>query len=163
MDDRTLEGLVSSLEQGLARVRVAVAAVPPDAWDAVVHTGDGAWTRRELLAHMAANDLRQLVRVRIGAGIAEPGDDEEHAAELEVHDWNRARVRERAGAAVDRLVAEMAAHRAELVALLRRLSPAERDRPMPYRGAPTPLGEMIPSVIGHLDQHAHELSGPAAG
>ncbi len=107
---------------------------------------------------MAANDLRQLVRVRIGAGLPAPGDPDAHAAELETHAWNQARVDERAGAEVEALLEEMRANRTLLITLLRSLTPEQRDRPMPFRGVPTPLEDMVPVLIGHLDQHADELA-----
>ncbi len=151
------ESMLQELNDSLARVIDSVHGVAPAGWDEVIHTGDGAWTRRQLLAHMAANDLRQLVRIRIGAGIPEPGDDLEHAAELEVHDWNRARVNERTGIEVEALLEEMRQNRAALIGLLRTLTPEQRDRPMPFRGRPTPLADMIPVLIGHLDGHAAEL------
>ena len=157
MDDTQLAPMLQSLSDALARVEALVRQVPLDRWAEVIHTGDGAWTRRQLLAHMAANDLRQLVRIRIGAGIPLPGDALEHAAELETHDWNRARVSEREGDELDALLGEMRENRAALVALLRSLTPAQRDRMMPFRGVPTPLAEMVPVLIGHLDSHAQEL------
>ena len=157
MGDSEFDDLLASLTAALARVEEAVREVPDDRWEEVVHTGDGAWTRRQLLGHMAANDLRQLVRVRIGAGIPQPGDDLAHAAELEVHDWNRGRVAERAGREIDDLVAEMRANREALIALLASLTREQRERPMPFRGEPTPLAKMVPVLIGHLDQHAREL------
>jgi hypothetical protein len=157
VDSPTFERLLTALTEAPAAVEAAVRAAPADAWSDVIHTGDGAWTRRHLLAHMAANDLRQLVRIRIGAGIPEPGDAEEHAAELEVHDWNAARVAERADRSIDDLLAEMRANRTALIALLWSLTPEQRARPMPFRGEPTPLEEMVPVLIGHLDEHAREL------
>jgi hypothetical protein len=153
-----LEGLLRELREGPLRVEAAALKVPADAWDEVIHTGDGAWTRRQLLAHMAANDLRQLVRIRIGAGIPEPGDDLAHAAELEVHDWNRARVSEREQLSIEALLAEMRANRAALVGLLESLTLEQRARPMPFRGQPTPLAEMVPALLAHLDGHAAELT-----
>ncbi len=158
MDSATLERFMYDLEASQGRVVTCIQRVPPDAWDDVIHTGDGAWTRGQLLSHMAANDLRQLVRIRIGAGIPEPGDDLEHAAELEVHDWNRARVAEREGSDVETLVAEMQRNRAALIALLRSLTPGQRGRMMPFRGEPTPLAEMLPVLMGHLESHARELA-----
>ncbi len=158
MDDLTFGTFAEQLAASRERVAGLVRQVPSGAWDEVIHTGDGAWTRRQLLSHMAANDLRQLVRIRIGAGIPLPGDDLEHAAELEVHDWNRARVAEREGAAVDDLLAEMRANRDVLIALLRSLSAEQRARMMPFRGEPTPLGEMLPILMGHLENHARELA-----
>ena len=161
MNAATLTSLLDSLADAERRVEAVARRVPNDRWDEIIHTGDGAWTRRQLLAHMAANDLRQLVRLRIGAGIPEPGDDLEHAAELEVHDWNRARVGERAGRGTGQLLDEMRANRAALIALLRGLTPEQRERPMPFRGEPTPLEVMVPMLIGHLDGHAAELWGDA--
>jgi len=158
MDDHAFSLLLASLDVAAPRVEAAVRRVPADRWDEVIHTGDGAWTRHQLLAHMAANDLRQLVRIRIGSGIPEPGDDLAHAADLEVHDWNRARVAERAGREIDDLITEMHANREALIALLRSLTPAQRARPIPFRGRPTPLADTVPILIGHLDQHASELA-----
>ena len=158
MDDTTFESLMSTLSEALARVEQAARQVPADRWDDAVHTGDGGWTRRELLAHVAANDLRQLVRIRVGAGVAAPDDDAALAAEQRLHEWNQARVDERRRRSVDDLLDEMRAHRAELLALLRGLTPEQRARPMPYRGEPTPLEEMVPSLVAHLDLHARELS-----
>jgi hypothetical protein len=158
VDDATFEGLIVTLTEALAQVQRAVRSIPADRWEDIVHTGDGPWTRRQLLAHMAANDLRQLIRIRIGAGIAQPTDPADHEAELNVHDWNRSRVEERRQRTVDDLLTEMQQHRSELVALLRSLSPEQRACLMPYRGYPTPLADMIPSVIGHLDEHAREMA-----
>jgi hypothetical protein len=158
MDDATLEGFIASLSEAAVRAEAAAREVPEGRWDDVVHTGDGAWTRRQLLAHIACNDLRQLVRIRIGAGIPEPDDAATHAAELDVVNWNAARVAERAGRSVEELVQEMRANRAAQIALLRSLTPAQRARPMPFRGVPTPLGEAIPLMLGHLSQHVGELT-----
>src|SRR5262249_34648009 len=100
MDDATFAGVIAALNESGERVEGGVASVPEERWDDVIHSGDGAWSRRQLLAHIAANDLRQLVRVRIGAGIAEPGDEAEHTAELNVQVWNQAQVDRRAGLGV---------------------------------------------------------------
>ncbi|MEO8539414.1 MAG: DinB family protein [bacterium] len=158
MEDAEFESLIRSLKQSSDDVAEAIGRVPLGRWSEVIHTGDGAWTRRQLLSHMAANDLRQLVRIRIGAGIPEPGDDLAHAAELETHDWNRARVMERTGNPIDSLVAEMHQNRVALVQLLRSLDRAQRSRMMPFRGEPTPLEQMVPILLGHLESHAAELT-----
>ncbi|MGE0600759.1 MAG: DinB family protein [Dehalococcoidia bacterium] len=149
--------ILHDLNEAVSRVEALIRRVPADRWGDVVHTGEGAWTRRELLAHMAANDIRQLVRVRIGAGIPEPDDPATHEQELNVHEWNRARVSERAGSETEHLIEEMRENREKLVGLLRGLTLEQRDRPMPFRGTPTPLAVMVPILIGHLDSHAQEL------
>ncbi|MCZ2108107.1 MAG: DinB family protein [Dehalococcoidia bacterium] len=158
MNDDELAQALSALDQAVRRVETAARQVPAGAWDDIIHTGDGAWTRRQLLAHLASSDRRQLVRIRIGAGIPEPGDEQEHAAELQIDTWNQARVDERSGQSIDDLLTEMRANRGNLVALLGRLSPEQRERPMPFRGVPTPLPEMIRFLILHFDMHAAELT-----
>lgn len=164
MDEADFSAALVGLDESCNRVVALVQQVPPGNWDEVIHTGDGAWSRRQLLSHMAANDLRQLVRIRIGAGIPQPGDDLEHAAELEVHDWNRARVAEREGIAVHELVDELRRNRSALVSLLRSLTVQQRSQMMPFRGEPTPLATMLPILMSHLEAHARELrEAPPAG
>jgi hypothetical protein len=158
MSVATLESMISQLEAALSRVEGIARAVPAGRWDDVIHTDEAAWTRRQLLAHMAANDLRQLVRVRVGAGVEEPKDAAELEAEQQVHEWNQTQVDFRADRAIERLIYEMHANRIALVVLLRRLTPEQRARPMPYRGTPTPLALMIETLIRHLDGHASEVA-----
>jgi hypothetical protein len=158
VDDETFEGLVAMLNAAVDRVEQTARAVPLERWNDVIHTDAAAWTRRQLLAHMAANDLRQLVRVRSGAGIAEPGDPAALAAEQRLHEWNQSQVDRRRDREVEELLAEMRANRAALVALLRALTPEQRARPMPFRGEPTPLQKMVPTLVAHIDFHAGELA-----
>src|SRR4051812_29447461 len=139
MDDAEFAGLVQSLHEAAARVETLARSVPAARWDEIIHSGDGPWTRRQLLAHVAANDLRQLVRVRIGAGIAKSTDAAAHAAELVTHVWNQQRVDERKDRGVEELLAEMRRNRQALIDLLIRLTPAQRSQLMPFRGEPTPL------------------------
>jgi hypothetical protein len=158
MNDGTFEDLLATLTAALTRVEETVRTVPPDRWEDVIHTADGGWTRREILAHVAANDLRQVVRVRVGAGVAMPGDDAALAAEQRLHEWNGARVAERRERSIEELIGEMRANRRDLIDLLRGLSPEQRSRDIPYRGQPTPLAEMIPTLVAHLDMHAREIT-----
>ena len=157
MDDAELESIIDELETAAERAAQTIARVPPGRWADPIHTGDGAWTRHQLLCHLAANDTRQLVRIRIGAGMAEPGDAAAHEAELDTASWNRERVAERAGHPPAALLDEMLANRGALIDLLRSLSTAQRARPIPYRGVPTPIAEAVPTLIGHYDAHLDEL------
>ena len=158
MDNETFERLIAMLTDALARVEQTVLAVPADRWEDGIHTSDGHWTRRQILAHMAANDLRQLVRVRVGAGIELADDRDALTAEQRLNEWNQARIDERAEHGVTALIEEMRANRTALITLLRGLTPEQRDRPMPFRGRPTPLAEMVATLIGHLDMHTHEIA-----
>jgi len=162
MNDQQFHHLIARLHEAQARVETVIRTVPAERWDDLVHSSDGAWRRRDLLAHMAGNDRRQLIRVRVGAGIPHDDDGAALAEEQQVHEWNQARVEERRGRTIHSLIAEMRHNRAELVALLTSLTTEQRDRPMPFRGTPTPLSEMIPTLIDHLDGHAQEIAAVGA-
>lgn len=157
MERAAFEDLLTSLNEARDRVEAAVAQVPADRWDERIHTGDGFWTRHQVLAHMAANDLRQLVRIRVGAGIPLPSDQGDYEAQSEVDTWNHAQADARAGRSIEDLLLEMRLNRDRLIALLIGLTAEQRQRNMPFRGEPTPLEAMIPVVIAHLDGHAAEL------
>lgn len=163
MEREVFEALLRALDDARERVDSMIGRVPSAAWDEVIQTGDGTWTRRQLLSHMAANDLRQLIRIRVGAGIPLPTDPEDYEAQADVHTWNQARVDERAGRSVEDLRLELRINRDRLIALLISLTNEQRDRKMPFRGEPTPLPEMIRVLIGHLDQHAAELLAGTSG
>jgi hypothetical protein len=156
MTPAKLESALTTLAEAAERAEAAIRRVPADRWQEVIHTGDGAWSRHQLLCHLAANDIRQLVRVRIGVGIPNPGDFEEHEVELG-DNWNGLRVKERAGHDVETLIAEMRANRGALIDLLRSLTPEQRERPIPYRGVPTPIHDAVPTLVGHFDMHLGEL------
>jgi hypothetical protein len=158
MDDTTFEELLTALREGPSLIETQVRAAPAEGWDRLVEQGEGGWSRRQLLAHIAANDLRQLTRIRVGAGLAEPADFAELQAEGQTDVWNQRQVDLRAGRSVDELLAEMHTHRSELVTLLQSLTPEQRARPMPFRGEPTPLTEMVPALLGHLAFHARQLA-----
>lgn len=157
MERDVFETLLTSLSEARDRVEATVARVPDDRWDERIHTGDGFWTRRQLLAHVAANDLRQLIRIRVGAGIPLPSDQVDYEAQDDVDGWNHAQADARANRSIDDLLLEMRINRDRLLALLIGLTAEQRRRPMPFRGGPTPLEAMIPAVIKHLDDHAGEL------
>jgi hypothetical protein len=150
------DAILTSLADAAERAEAAIRRVPSDRWQEVIHTGDGAWSRHQLLCHLAANDLRQLVRVRIGAGIPDPGDFEEHELELG-DDWNTLRVAERGDSDVETLIAEMRANRRTFIHLLRSLTTEQRNRPIPYRGVPTLIPDAVPTLIGHFDAHIEDL------
>ena len=157
MERDVFEGLLRSLDEARERVDAVIDRVPAHSWDEIIQTGDRAWMRRQLLAHMAANDLRQLIRIRVGAGIPLPTDPEDYEAQSDIDAWNQARVDERTERSIEDLRLELRINRDRLIALLIGLTNEQRDRKMPFRGQPMLLTEMIPIVIRHFDLHAEEL------
>jgi hypothetical protein len=105
VDERAFAGLLTSLREGPGLIEAQVRAVPADGWDDVVHDGEAGWSRRQLLAHIAANDQRQLTRVRVGAGIGTPADATLLEEQEDVDVWNRAQVAAREGRDVETILA----------------------------------------------------------
>jgi hypothetical protein len=158
VDDAAFHQLLSALREAPAAIEEQVRSVPAHRWVDVVLDGEVTWTRRELLAHIAANDLRQLTRVRVGAGIGTQRDVEALEEQGDVDRWNQAQVAARSGSSVEELLAEMQMHRRALIALLEQLTPEQRSREMPFRATRLPLEEMVPIMLDHLAQHARELA-----
>ncbi len=158
MDDQTFAGLISELRESATQVEAQIRSVPAGRWDEVTPGAEAGWTRRQLLAHMATNDLRQITRVRVGAGIGSQADRDALSEQADVDVWNRAQVEQRRDRSIDELVAELQAHRAEFIVLLESLSPEQRSQLMPFRGDRLPLTTGVPMIIGHLAEHAREVA-----
>lgn len=159
MTDAEFDQLLADLRDAPARIEAQLAAVPADGWDDVVHEGEGGFTRRQILAHVASNDQRQMTRVRVGSGIGGPADEADLAAQADLDVWNREQVEARAGRMPAELIAEMHARRREFLALLESLSPEQRSRPIPFRGRTGPLTELAALIVEHGAGHAREIAG----
>ncbi len=158
MNDETFAELVQRLEAGIAQIATLMTAVPAERWDTPLPHGEGGWTRRQLLAHMAANDQRQLTRVRVGTGIGGVADESTMKEQGDVHVWNQQQVDLRAGRSLEELLAEMRTQRTELVALLQSLTQEQRSRQIPLRGEQVPLSTLVSAVLDHFVQHAQEIT-----
>lgn len=140
-------------------VAAAVRAVPGAHWDAPLPGGEGGWTRRQLLAHLATNDLRQLTRVRLATAQAQPGDYEDYYAQSDTDGWNAAQVEARAALTPAALLAEFQARRAELVDLLRRLTPEQTAAArLRYRGTVGGLADWFPVLLAHTKTHLRDIT-----
>ena len=107
---------VTRLRRARERFMHAAYSVADDAWDEPSpHAG---WTYREVLAHLAANDLRAGIRLR--AVLGEP-DEAELAALRDVRGWNQRSVEERRECPIDELMDELAALRYETLRCMSRL------------------------------------------
>ena len=131
----------------------AVYSVADEAWDE--ESAASGWTHRDILTHLASNDIRHQVRLRAVLGV---GDASELRSLDDVDGWNERARQERRGRSERELVDEMAAHRQEVMRLLSRLQPEH----MPA-GVSLPDGrtyappEYIEMFSGHEARHAGQL------
>ena len=142
--------LMHRYREGLLR---AVYSVADDAWDE--ESPCPGWTSRDVLAHVASNELR--VHARLRALLGEP-----HEAELEAlrdeAGWNQAAVQERRGRSVRQLVDELAANRHQTLRLLSRLQPQHLSAPIALAdGSTCNVLPYIDMFTGHESGHASNL------
>ncbi len=129
--------------EGLLR---AIYSVADDTWEE--ESGSSGWTYRDILAHVASNDLR--MQTRLHAVLGEP-NEAALAALKDIDGWNQRAAEERRGRSVRELVDESAANRRETLRVLSRLRPEHLSSPVQFVEA----GEL--SVIDYLDlPFAHE-------
>jgi len=110
--EATFRALVRYREAALR----AVYSVAEDAWDEP--SGLPGWSYRDILAHLASNDLRHHIRLRVVLG-----EESESALEplRDVDGWNQGALQERRGRSPRELVDEMVAQRHHLLRILARL------------------------------------------
>ena len=123
----------------------AVYSVADDAWDEAALAG--GWTYGNILAHVAANDLRPQTRLRAILG---EGDEAEMRAILQTDAWNQARVDERRGRPVRQLVDELATNRYQTLKLLARMRPEHLAATISFAS-----GEKVslPDYVEHIGRH----------
>jgi len=143
-------GLVQRYRDGLLR---AVYSVSDDAWDE--GSGNPGWTFRDILAHVASNDLRAQARLR---ALLDEGDPAQLEALKDVDAWNANAVRERQGRPVRRLVDELVANRYETLKLLSRLEPPHLGVPITFSdGSSATVLDYIDMFSRHDATHAGQL------
>lgn len=138
--------------EGLLR---AIYSVDDCAWDEP--SPDAGWTNRDLLAHVASNELRVHVRLRTLLGEASA---EEVALVNDIDGWNQREVALRRGRSVRALVDEMAASRYQTFGLLARIRPGDLERTIARAdGTGMPVAQYIEMFTAHESVHAGQLVG----
>ena len=132
----------------------AVYSIADDAWDRET-AGAPGWSYRDVLAHIASNDLR--VHARLRALLGEP-DEAELRAVNDIDGWNQQAVDRRRSRSVRRLVDEMTAARHETFRLLSHVRPDQLSAPITMSdGSTRNVLEYIDMFTEHESEHAGRL------
>jgi hypothetical protein len=132
----------------------AVYSLADDAWEGPSQLP--GWTYKDVLAHLASNDLRH--HIRLGAVLGER-DEAELEALKDVHGWNERAIEERRGRTVRELIDEMAAQRQETTRLLSRLRPEHLSATIIFPdGTTCNPPDYVEIFSAHEARHAAQLA-----
>ena len=132
----------------------AVYSLADDAWDEEA-TGAPDWTHKDVLAHLASNDLRMQTRLLDVLG--EPNEAELEALQ-DIDGWNQRAAEERRGRTVRELVNELAANRQQTLRVLSRLRPKHLSMPVRFvETGETIVIDYIDMPLSHEARHAAQL------
>jgi hypothetical protein len=113
------------------------------------------WTCKDILTHLASNDIRHEVRLRAALG---EGDAAAQRSLEDVDGWNERARQERHGLSVRELIDEMAAHRQEVMRLLSRLRPEHMSASISLPdGKSYSPPDYIEMFSGHEARHGGQL------
>jgi hypothetical protein len=126
----------------------AIYSAADDAWDEVAHGGeDPAWTYRDILAHVATNDLRPQARFR---GVMGQWDEGEQQRILQTAEWNEEQVSKLRGKSVREIVDVMTANHHGTMVLLSQLKPEHLEKTVRFADG----REMsVKAYVGFLGEH----------
>ncbi len=145
--------IVESIRQGAAQVRRTFGSLSDEQLRTPVHRGEGGWTAKEVLAHLAA---RQPVNDRLL--LMASGDRTALATASTIDDWNHSLVEERVSVSRDALLDEFQAVQDALAAQVMTLPDELLARPIPLPQGEVPLGDLMGMAGGaHATHHAQEV------
>ena len=125
------------------------ARMPPDRWDAP--SSCGAWSNKELLAHLATGYVVRIVWLEAalaGRAAVVPGDIDA-VNERNVAGWRPA--------PIEAIVAEMLATRARILQLLEQLEAQQLKVEFDRDGRVVRLGDVLATFSVHDREHAAQL------
>lgn len=150
----TRDEIIAAIRQGEERVARTFGGLTDEQLATRVHEGEGGWTAKEVLAHLAG---RQQGYDRT-FWLAEVGPPPGGLAGFDVDDWNRQRIDERIGKSRDDLLAEFRQVHDALIARVRETPDDLLQKPIPRPQFAVPLGDALAGAGGrHSINHSAEV------
>jgi ribosomal protein L29 len=149
-----LEESVRLMIRGRDGLLRAAYSVADEAWDAPAYTED-KWTYREMLAHVATNDLRPQARLR---GVMGKWDDDEQQRILKTAEWNEEQVAPLRGKSVRELVDLMQKNRHDTAVLISQLSAGDLQKTVKFAdGREFTIRDYVAFLGEHDSVHAGQF------
>ncbi|HEX5501974.1 MAG TPA: DinB family protein [Thermomicrobiales bacterium] len=151
----TRDEIIAAIRQGEERVARTFGGLTDAQLATRVHEGEGGWTAKEVLAHLAGRQQGYDRTYQLAeSGPPPPGS----MAGFSVDDWNRQRIAERSGKSRDDLLAEFRQVHDALIARVRETPDDLLQRPIPRAQGPVPFGDALAGGGGrHALNHSAEV------
>ncbi|HET7036822.1 MAG TPA: DinB family protein [Thermomicrobiaceae bacterium] len=144
-----------AIRQGEERVQHTFGNLTDEELNRVVHSGEGGWTAKEVLAHLAgrAQGYERTVQMAQSQAPAQPA-----GAGFDVDRWNRERIEERIHKSRDELLREFHAVHDDLIAKVHTLTDQHLERTVPRPTGDITVGEALARGGGqHAINHTIEV------
>jgi hypothetical protein len=150
-----LEDSIRLLVRGREGLLRAIYSVADDAWDERA-VGEGQqWTNKDVLAHVATNDLRPQARFR---GVMGQWDEDEQKRILQTNEWNEEMVSQARGKSVRETIDTMQANRHDTMVLISRLKPEHITATVRFAdGREVSIQNYVGFLGEHDSMHAGQL------
>src|SRR5579884_4095247 len=154
----TKQEIENAIRQGKDRVQHTFGSLTDEELNRVVHTGDGGWTAKEVLAHLAgrAQGYQRSIQAAIegAAPTLPPGADFTQW----VDNWNRQRIDERIHKSRDELLREFHAVHDDLIQQVHALSDQQLATTISRPTGDITVGESLARSGGqHSINHSSEV------
>jgi hypothetical protein len=151
---KTKAEIIATIQAGTDEVRRTFEPLDEAQLQTQVHTDEGGWTARDLLAHLAA---RQPVNDHL-FGIAR-GDATPFTGNVDAGRWNQALVDAQSSKSKEALLAQFQAVQDDLIAAVQDLPDDVLARTIPLPNGEMPLGDVLALAGGaHASHHAQEVA-----
>lgn len=150
----TKQEIIAAIREGIERVEATYGTLTNEQLATKVHEGEGGWTARQVLAHMAGRAEGHQLLLSLATGAAPTG-----FGGLDVNAWNQQRVDERAERSRDELLQEFRQTHEALIENVTELPDGALETMIPSpRGGEIALGEMLAGSGGrHNVNHTVEV------
>jgi hypothetical protein len=149
----TKDEVIEAIRRGQEKVHQTFGSLNDAQLRQVVHEGDGGWTAKEVLAHLAGRAQGYQRTLQTASGNSQPAP-----AGFNVDHWNRERVAERIHKSRDELLAEFDTVHDDLIEQVRGLSDEQLAKLIRRPTGEMPLSETLARSGGqHSINHSEEV------
>jgi uncharacterized protein (TIGR03083 family) len=150
----TKQEIIAAIQEGIERVEATFGTLTDEQLGTTVHAGEGGWTARQVLAHLAGRSQGHQLLLSMATGAAPPD-----MSGFNVNDWNQQLVDERSNRSRDELLQEFRQAHEALIENVRELPDGAFEMMIPSpRGGEIALGEMLAGSGGrHNVNHTVEV------